>query len=291
MPDGRLQLRDWSNVRADLAWIYEGPVLAEHRDGVCQPHFLGAWLILAGRARLAQAGATVEARRGEWLILRQAAGHQRFSDDARILSIRFTAEWPDRKPFYDEGLSTTLPAARHPELERSGRVLLEAARPLLTEDPHQLRRREVPFTQYAAIKLAFWNWFVGLHEALHSRGIEPTRTLLKDERVMSVLHELDQLPLSARHSETELARLAGLQAGHFVRIFRQQVGTTPKRYFDERRRAACRRLMAGSEIPIKEIALELGFRRLSDFSAWFRAGEGMAPREFRRAHNESASPL
>ena len=74
-------------------------------------------------------------------------------------------------------------------------------------------------------------------------------------------------------------------------MFRQQVGTTPKRYFDERRRAACRRLMAGSEIPIKEIALELGFRRLSDFSAWFRAGEGMAPRDFRRTHNESASPL
>ncbi len=291
MQPGQLEIRNWSNVRAELAWIYEGEVLPIHRDGVCRPHFLGAWLILAGKARLSQGGALVEARRGEWLILRQASGHQRFSNDARILSIRFTAEWPDRKPFYDEGLSTMLPAARHPALEAAGRTLLQAARLQVTDDPHRLRRREVSFAEFSAIKLAFWAWFAELHAALQSRGIEPTRTRLKDERIMSVLQELDQIPLSERRSEAELARLAGLQVGHLVRAFRQQVGTTPKRYFDERRRAACRRLMAGSEIPIKEIALELGFNRLSDFSAWFRAAEGMAPREFRRTHNESASPL
>lgn len=291
MSSGQLELRNWSNVRAELAWIYEGGVLPVHRDGVCQPNFLGAWLFLAGKGRLTQSGTAVEARSGEWLILRQASGHQRFSDDARILSIRYTAEWPDRKPFYEEGLSTTLPAARHPALETTGRKLLEAARGHVTADPHQFRQRVVSFADFSAIKVAFWAWFTELHAALGSRGIEPTRTHLRDERITSVVQELDQIPLSSRRSEIELAKLAGMPVGNLVRTFRQQVGTTPKRYFDERRRAACRRLMAGSETPIKEIALELGFTRLSDFSAWFRAGEGVAPRDFRRTHNESASPL
>lgn len=291
MSAGQLEIRNWSNVRAELAWIYEGEVLPQHRDDVCRPHFLGAWLMLAGRARLSQGGAVVEARRGEWLILRQASGHQRFSDDARILSIRFTAEWPDRKPFYDERLSTTLAAERHPALEATGRRLLDAARPHLTEDPHQFRRQAMSFAEFSAIRLAFWSWFTELHAALQTAGIEPTRTRLRDERIMSVVQELDQIPLSTRRSETELAQFAGVPVGQLVRTFRQQVGTTPKRYFDERRRVACRRLLAGSETPIKEIALELGFQRLSDFSAWFRASDGMSPREFRRRHVASASPL
>jgi AraC-like DNA-binding protein len=291
MSSGQLELRNWSNVRTELAWIYEGNVQPQHRDGICCPYFLGAWLILAGRARHTQGSKVVEAGRGEWLIVRQASGYQRLSDDARILSIRFTAEWPDRKPFFDDGLSTTLPADKHPALETTGRKLLEAARPHLTADPHQFRQQIMPFTDFAAIKDAFWAWFTQLHAALQGRGIAPTRTLLRDGRVMTVLQELDQIPLSTRRSEAELARLASMPVGLLVRTFRQQVGTTPKRYFDERRRAACRRLMAGSETPIKEVAIELGFQRLADFSKWFRRTEGMSPRDFRRTHNEGASPL
>lgn len=291
MSQGRLQHRDWSHVRAALAWIYEGAVLPMYRDDVCRPYFLGAWLMLAGKARLSQGGAVVEAGRGDWLILRQASGHQRFSDDARILSIRFTAEWPDRKPFYDEGLSTTMPSVRHPALEAAGRELLVKARPYLTDDPHQFRQQPMPFADFSSIELSFLAWFTELHAALESRGIVPTRTRLKDERIVSVLHKLDHLPLSAKVRESDLAKLAGLEVGHFVRTFRREVGTTPKRYFAERRRVACRRLMAASEIPIKEIALDLGFKRLSDFSAWFRAAEGVAPRDFRRTHQENVSPL
>lgn len=291
MSSARLQLRDWSNVRADLAWIYEGAVAPENRKTRCLPHFLGAWLMLAGDVTLKQNGKTVRATAGDWLIIRQESGQQRFSDDARILSIRFTAEWPDRKPFYEDGLSAVLPRSRFPALAAAGRALLEVARPHVPEKPTMLREQPLAFGEFAAIRQAFWTWFLELHAALAATGIAPTRTLLHDERIISVLQELDGLPLSARVRETELAQGTGLQVGHFVRTFRAQVGRTPKRYFDERRRAACRRLLAGSETPIKAIALDLGFRRLSDFSAWFRAAEKMSPRDFRQAHHHPESPV
>ncbi len=286
-----LQLRDWSNVRADLAWIYEGTVQPMYRKDVFRPDFLGAWLLLAGKVRLDQGNSVVEATRGEWVVLRQASGYQRFSDDARILSIRFSAEWPDRRPFYDEGLSVTFPAALNPALEKAARALLEIASPYLAEDPHALLTRALPFDSYAGLKVGFWRWFAELHRALTRHRVMPTRTQLNDERIITVLHELDRLPLSAKFSESDLAKLAGLQLGHFVRTFRQQVGVTPKRYFMKRRRAACRRLLAGSEIPIKEIALDLGFQRLSDFSTWFRQAEGISPREFRQMPHASNSPV
>lgn len=291
MSSARLQLRDWSNVRADLAWIYEDRVPPEHRDAPCRPHYLGAWLIREGTAALTQNGRTVRAGTGDWLVIRQASGHQCFSEDARILSIRFTAEWPDRRPFYDEGLSTVLEGRRFPALAATGEALLEIAWPHTSSQPTQLRTRPMSFGDFVAIRRAFWTWFLVLHDSLAEVGVEPTRTLLQDERIMTVLHELDRLPFSSRLREADLARIAGLQVGHFVRTFRREVGTTPKRYFDERRRAACRRLLEGSSTPIKAIALDLGFERLSDFSAWFHSAEGMSPRDFRRLQQAKDNTL
>lgn len=292
MPNAQLQLADWSNVHADLAWVYEGAVEPEHRDTTCRPDLLGAWLVLAGEACLTQNGRTWRAVPGEWLVIRHGGGQQHFSDDARILSIRFSAVWPDRRPFYDDGLCLVFAGGRFPRLAGAGRTLLDVARPHIpTPHTNLLHRQPMPFADFIAIRRAFWGWLLELHDALAALGVQPTRTLLKDERIARVLRKLDQLPYAARLREAELAKTAGLRPGHFVRLFRQQVGCTPKRYFEERRHTACLQMLAGSEIPIKEIALDLGFGRLSDFSTWFRRLEGASPRGFRQLHKRIASPL
>ncbi|HEY0943896.1 MAG TPA: helix-turn-helix transcriptional regulator [Opitutaceae bacterium] len=291
MSSTRLQLQDWSNLHADLSWVYEGAVEPVHRDAPYRPDLLGAWLVLDGAARLTQQGRTLTARPGEWLIIRQASGHQHFSDDAKILSVRFTAEWPDRKPFYDEGLSRMLKGGHHPKLEAAARTLVSRARPHIPEHTNMLHRQAMSFADFVGIRRAFWSWLVELHEALAVEGVAATRTLLHDERIVKVVRELDHLPLDARLREGPLAKSVGLQVGHFVRTFREQVGRTPKRYFDELRRTACRKMLTGSETPIKEIALNLGFARLSDFSAWFRRAEGVPPRKYRQLYKKSGGAV
>lgn len=291
MSSTRLQLQDWSNLHADLSWVYEGAVEPVHRDAPCRPDLLGAWLVLEGEGRLTQQGRALIARPGDWLIVRQAPGHQRFSDDAKIISVRFTAEWPDRKPFYDEGLSRLVKSADHPKLEAAARTLVAMARPHIPEHTNLLHRQAMSFADFVGIRRAFWSWLVELHDALTREGVEATRTLLHDARIVKVLRELDQLPLDTRLREAPLAKAAGLQVGHFVRTFRQQVGRTPKQYFDELRRSACRKMLTGSETPIKEIALNLGFVRLSDFSAWFRRAEGIPPRKYRQVYQKSGSSV
>jgi AraC-like DNA-binding protein len=285
-----LLFRDWGSIHADLAFIYEGEVAAGFRDSPCYPDFLGAWLVQQGTARLTQEGRTVQAKAGEWIVMRPAAGRQWFSDDARILSIRFQAEWPDRKPFFELGLSTVLPAVSHPGLETKGRRLLAVVRNITPETPTDLRAHPVSLQAFIEIKTHFFEWFSELCTTLDRVGVHPTRTMLKDERIAKVLHNLDRLPLSTHLREEELAANVGLQVGQFVRVFRREVGTTPKRYFDERRREACRRLLASTDTPIKEIALELGYLRLSDFSAWFSAHQGTSPRDFRKEFRDGARP-
>jgi hypothetical protein len=62
-------------------------------------------------------------------------GRQHFSKGARILSIRFSVEWPDGKPFYDLGLSTTLCAKNFPNLATAGCRLLSAIAPPAAPQP------------------------------------------------------------------------------------------------------------------------------------------------------------
>lgn len=286
-----LQFRDWSSLHADLSFIYEGAVPRDYLQSRFTAQFLGAWLIREGAAEVEQRGQKITAGPGDWIILRQVEGVQKFSEDAQILSIRFQAEWPDRKPFYDTGLSLTFKSLAHPCLEAAARKLLAAARPLAPTAPTELRLHAVGLRGFIEVKARFWEWFGELHDALAAQGVHPTRTGILDERVLKVLHHLDRIDLSERIREEALARQAGLSTAHFVRLFRDEVGTTPKRYFDERRRDACRRLLTISDTPIKEIAIGLGFLRLSDFSAWFKDGHDISPRHFREREQKRGAGL
>ncbi len=286
-----LQFRDWSSLHADLAFIYEGAVPRDYVQSRFTPQFLGAWLIRRGTAEVEQDGRKITAGPGDWIILRRAEGTQKFSEDAKILSIRFEAEWPDRKPFFDTGLTLAFKSETHPQLERSARQLLHAVQPLQPPAPTDLRVHAVGLRGFIEVKAKFWEWFGELHDALASQGVHPTRTGILDERVLKVLHYLDRIDLSERIREEALARQAGLSTAHFVRLFRDEVGTTPKRYFDERRKDACRRLLTVSDTPIKEIAIGLGFLRLSDFSAWFKDGHDLSPRHFREREQKRGAGL
>lgn len=230
---------------------------------------------------LRQDNKVIVAKAGEWMVPWPGYRYQEFSDDAEILSVRFRAAWPDGKAFFEQGLSITFPANKHPRLERLARDLLRSSRPVIPMDPVQLSEESVPFERYTVINLMFMRWLGELYAILCALGLKPARLGLHDERIVASLQKLDAAPLSERLREGWLAREVGLGVSQFVRLFRQEMGETPKQYFDQRRRAYCREMLTSSSVPIKEVAFGLGFSRLSDFSAWFKTHFGASPRKFR----------
>lgn len=79
----------------------------------------------------------------------------------------------------------------------------------------------------------------------------------------------------------DLADVAGMSANHLLRSFRQAFGQTPHQYISALRLARARELLAGTDLPVTEICLAVGFTSLGSFSWLFRRSVGLAPAEYR----------
>ncbi len=274
--------QEWANLRLSLQWIYEGPVASSGRRGSFHPDNMAAWLLRKGSVRVEHEGRRLQARAGDWVVPWSGFRYQEFSPDAELLSVHFEAHWPDGKPLFDRGLSVRFPSASHPELERAARRLLRAAAALGTTEPLRWAGVSLGLGDYLKIHGLTGRFAEALAEVLRGRGLQPTRIGIRDERVRQAMGWLDAQSLEIRFREAELAAKVGLGEKQLVRLFRDAAGVTPRRYFEQRRREVVLRLLLESSMPIKEIAANLGFAHLSDFSAWFKGTHGLSPRDFRR---------
>ncbi|MEO5820704.1 MAG: helix-turn-helix transcriptional regulator [Vicinamibacteraceae bacterium] len=80
---------------------------------------------------------------------------------------------------------------------------------------------------------------------------------------------------------TALAAVAATSPAHFARAFAATIGTTPFRYVMTRRLARARELLERTDRPTQAIALDVGFKAASHFTARFRREFGVTPGELR----------
>lgn len=88
------------------------------------------------------------------------------------------------------------------------------------------------------------------------------------------------------HEPVDLERAAagaGLSPFHFLRLFSAALGVTPHQYLVRARLRRAARLLADGDLPVTEIAWEVGFGDLSNFVRTFGRAAGVSPRGFRRA--------
>lgn len=80
-----------------------------------------------------------------------------------------------------------------------------------------------------------------------------------------------------------LAEEAGVSVYALPRAFRRHFGATPHQYVLSRRMARARSLLADTDLPICEIALETGFSSQSHLASSFKNRTGMTPNAYRRS--------
>lgn len=98
---------------------------------------------------------------------------------------------------------------------------------------------------------------------------------------MRRLREYIEANLSERIDLAVLAGIAGLSIFHFAREFKQSTGVTPHHYVVHKRVERARKMLAGTDFSLSEIAFAAGFSDQSHLTRHFRRTVGMTPREFR----------
>jgi AraC-like DNA-binding protein len=116
---------------------------------------------------------------------------------------------------------------------------------------------------------------------LQSAGLRYRAVGQTDPRLLLARELLDAASLSRRLSRADLARRVGWSLPQLTRRFAAEYGVTPRAYFDQRRFNRARAELTLGRRTIKEIAAELGFTDLAQFSNWFTRRARRSPRHYR----------
>tara|TARA_R110002020_G_scaffold143823_10_gene316423 strand:+ start:3105 stop:4175 length:1071 start_codon:yes stop_codon:yes gene_type:complete len=116
----------------------------------------------------------------------------------------------------------------------------------------------------------------------HDRQRLPLRARLgvQNAKVLSII-ELMEANLSEPLSLIEIADDAGLSRRQIERLFRQEMGRSPARYYLEIRLDRARHLLIQSPMPVVEVAVACGFVSASHFSKCYRELYNRSPQQER----------
>jgi AraC-like DNA-binding protein len=270
--------RDWLNLSFHLLWCYEQPMAPHPRD-VSVYKNNAAWLIRRGWAEVEHNGQVWRATQGQWLIVKPVERLQRWSADAKLLSVAFDAQWPDGTSLISDGLSMVLNAADHPALEQHALPLVRSMKKVLQRG-WDARQHAVDFQGYMRLQAQLSLWLTSLVMALRDAGLKLNVKQNMDERVMQAVRILDGLSYAEPVDVDELAEKVGMSTVHLTRRFKEQLQITPVVYQNRLRIEQAKRRLHMPGVRVKEVAIELGFCHLSHFSRWFKQYAGEPPRRF-----------
>ena len=127
---------------------------------------------------------------------------------------------------------------------------------------------------------------VQLHTDIHARvaRLPSLKAATREEIRRRLLRAVGAIHgrLSGDLSLETVAAEACLAPFHFHRLFTSYFGETPHRYISQLRLERAAALLAGSERPVSDIALDCGFSSLGSFTTLFTKRFGAAPGKFRK---------
>jgi AraC-like DNA-binding protein len=129
---------------------------------------------------------------------------------------------------------------------------------------------------------------IGRHAAQWRERIERPSALFRGGLAPAAFRKVEAMieaALDDAGSPTlvEMAAAVGLSVTHFVRAFRRHTDATPHQYVIRRRMERAVSLLRVGDIPVGEVADEVGFSTPSHFVATFRAAMGVTPGAVRDA--------
>ncbi|MEZ0299102.1 MAG: helix-turn-helix domain-containing protein [Candidatus Methylacidiphilales bacterium] len=267
----------WSAVRCHLRWYYEHT--PHDFTGTFETVNLVAWHLVRGSVSVQFPELLLEAPRGTWMIMTRGIRTQCFSPNAYIQSVHLhvdtgSAEWTGPQAAVIAGSSALTKAA-------SAIALSVPASAGAGRNPPRGLAQPGTMVQHALLQQAVWGFCGQVFPLLLNAGIELRFPSITDPRVVQSMAAIESLPLERSWNRHHVAGIAGISHSQLDRLWNQQLGRSPWQYWDRRRIHHAREKLENTDAPIKEIASELGFVHLTQFSNWFSSRTGFSPRTYR----------
>ena len=113
---------------------------------------------------------------------------------------------------------------------------------------------------------------------------------IRDERISNATAYIHR-HITEQIDVRQLASGAFMSEGHFIRLFRKQLGETPKNYIIRLKMERAEFMLITTDMPVKNIAVLLGYDEVSYFTSLFKKKVGYAPNEYRKGINRNMSGM
>lgn len=273
---------EWDNLKLTLFRIYEGEARPSNLHVTRQmAQTIAIWHILKGQAEVEYLDRREIAMPGQWMICLPGEREQRFANGTHLLSLHLRVESPANSARW---------VGPHLHVFESNDALRKAANQVReAAETWGLCRTDYVFAETPPLSLsaeleiraASCLLLRAILPLLAERNVSFEPASSSDMRVADGIRWLAGQSLRKTPSRNELARLAGLSPSQLDRIWRKETGQTPIQQWERKRLRHALNALNDGRLLIKEIAFDLGFTHVSQFSTWFRIHQGESPRAFR----------
>jgi AraC-like DNA-binding protein len=115
----------------------------------------------------------------------------------------------------------------------------------------------------------------------HSPGLSAGSPLLSRKLRLAIALMRERVDI--RSTIDDIASEAGLSRARLFALFRDQLNTTPQVFWSAIRLEEAIRKLLNGDVPLINVADELGFSAASNFSRFFKEHTGVSPSDYRRA--------
>jgi AraC-like DNA-binding protein len=279
----RLRFSDWRQARQELIWAYEGTVpLAARANTVGVEHWV-MWQMLRGSVRIS-AGAkdSVQVGAKQWVLIPPSERTHLFSETHGVRSVHFQLEWPGGEPLIHAASPLVFDSLQTASFLASTRRLCAATHGDAARPDRWTGNGLRSASAYLQLQEAFCEWLDLLLQATEKAGCVTGRRSVQDPRFQNARSLLLQWDVSRPFRLKDWARQAGSSKAHLERLFVRHASMRPRQIFEARRQEAVQEALGHSELSIKEIAMNFGFKTLPAFTRWCQGVSGKPPREWRK---------
>lgn len=127
---------------------------------------------------------------------------------------------------------------------------------------------------------------MGIISQFIGRFIEHARPkyMVSDERIKLALNILNS-KISESIAVDKLAAEVRMSTGHFIRLFKEELGCTPMQFIIGRKMMRAKMMLASESVMMKEVAYSLGYEDVSYFTRLFKKYVGVTPGQYRQFYN------